>query len=405
MTPQDLAKSPAELQKAVMTLREELEETNQGILFLTRELEEAEAKYRRIFENALVGIYQCDLAGHFTLVNHALAKLLGFESPASLLETVAGAKHQIYVDEERRAAFFQDIRETGPVNRYESRVIKRDGEIIWISENAHCLYDNDGRVIGFEGIITDITERKQFYQELEQKTRELTLANQELSQFAYVASHHLQEPLRGITSFSQLLQKRFESHLGEEGKDIIWYIVKAARDMRAFIRDFLDYNKLLSRPVTLGPVEVSVAVKRARAPLVDEITETDAQIHTSNLANMRVRGNLELLSLLFFHLFQNAIKFRGDSSPLVEVRAAPVGDTVQIEVSDNGIGIDPAYHDKVFTIFQKLYGAREYPGTGIGLAMCKRIIERHEGRIWVESQLGKGATFFFTLPAVEKKKD
>lgn len=244
----------------------------------------------------------------------------------------------------------------------------------------------------------DITERKLAEEALKTAMEELARSNKDLEQFAYVASHDLQEPLRMVGGFLRLLEERCGAALDDKAKEYLRYSVDGAARMAALINDLLEYSRVGRRGTELQPVEVGQALAAALANLGSSIREAGAAVTHEELPT--VRGDRVLLMQLFQNLIGNAIKFRLPRRPCqVHVAARRDGSHWVLSVRDNGIGIPAEHSDRVFVIFQRLHGREKYPGTGIGLAICKRIIERHGGRIWVESTEGSGATFFFTLPA------
>jgi light-regulated signal transduction histidine kinase (bacteriophytochrome) len=223
----------------------------------------------------------------------------------------------------------------------------------------------------------------------------LKRSNQELEQFAYVASHDLQEPLRMVSSYTQLLERRYKDQLDQDAKDFIFFAVDGANRMQHLINDLLDYSRVTTRGKPFVKLDLSAVLGHAIANLQKKIQETGAMIVNDDLPF--VYGDEVQLVRIFQNLLDNAMKFRGDEPPRIHVSAKIMDDKIQISITDNGIGIDKIYSDRVFTIFQRLHTKVEYPGTGIGLAICKRTIERHGGKIWFESEPGKGTTFYFTL--------
>jgi signal transduction histidine kinase len=232
--------------------------------------------------------------------------------------------------------------------------------------------------------------------QLEQSVAELGRSNAELQQFAYVASHDLQEPLRMVSSYTQLLGKRYKGKLGADADDFIAFAVDGAGRMQQLIQDLLAYSRVSTRDFDRNPVSLKTPLGYATDNLRITVKEAGAVVAHDDLPT--VPADEQQLIRLFQNLLSNAIKFRGEEPPLIHVSAKRMDHEWVVAVRDNGIGIDPQYADRIFVIFQRLHNRAEYPGTGIGLAICKKIVERHGGRIWVESELGKGTTFFFTLP-------
>jgi light-regulated signal transduction histidine kinase (bacteriophytochrome) len=232
---------------------------------------------------------------------------------------------------------------------------------------------------------------------LRKTAEELARSNADLQEFAFAASHDLQEPLRTVGGFVQLLQRKYGHRLDAEAQTFIQYAVEGVERMETLIKDLLTYSRVNTHGKELTPTDAGVAFNAALGNLHALIVETAAEISCGELPT--VRADASQLIQLFQNLLGNALKFRGEAPPKIEVAARRDGDFWQFSIRDNGIGIDPKFHNTIFDAFRSLHTRKKYPGTGIGLATCKKIVERHGGRIWVESKLGQGATFHFTLPA------
>lgn len=231
---------------------------------------------------------------------------------------------------------------------------------------------------------------------LEQSVAELGRSNADLQQFAYVASHDLQEPLRMVGSYTQLIAKRYRGKLDADADEFIGYAVDGATRMQKLIQDLLTYSRLSTTAREFEPAPMGAVLACALDNIGGAIKESQAVITHDRLPT--VRGDAQQLAHVFQNLLSNALKFRGEKPPLIHISAHRADGEWRFSVRDEGIGIDPQYAGRIFVIFQRLHTRAEYPGTGIGLAICKKIIERHGGRIWVESELGKGATFWFSIP-------
>jgi light-regulated signal transduction histidine kinase (bacteriophytochrome) len=243
----------------------------------------------------------------------------------------------------------------------------------------------------------EIDERLETERELREKTDALARSNADLEQFAYVASHDLQEPLRMVSSYVQLFEKRYAGHVDAQADKYIRYAVEGAKRMQSLIGGLLEYSRVGRLDEPFGAVDTNAALDQALSNLRSAIEETHASITRGPLPT--VTGNAGRIAQVFQNLIGNAIKFRHrDQTAKVHVSAIPQRGEWQFAIRDNGIGIDPQYLDRIFVIFQRLHTRAEYPGTGIGLSICKKVVERHGGRIWVESRVGAGATFHFTLP-------
>jgi light-regulated signal transduction histidine kinase (bacteriophytochrome) len=235
--------------------------------------------------------------------------------------------------------------------------------------------------------------------QLHAQNEELERSNHELERFAYAASHDLQEPLRAVTGCAQLLRRDHAARLDASARRLVEHIVDGGARMQALITDLLAYAQVSSRPIVGGPVDCGAAARQALDDLRASQAEAGAVVELGPLPV--VRGDARQLVQVFQNLIGNAIKYRSAAPPRVEVSATRVDGQWRFAIRDNGIGIEQRYFDRIFALFQRLHTRSEYPGTGIGLALCQKIVQRHRGRIWVESALGHGATFYFTLPADE----
>lgn len=284
--------------------------------------------------------------------------------------------------------------------RWEGELIhtRKNGELLVVESRQVLQRDAGGRPSAILEINRDVTARKQAEQALEERARELARSNADLEQFANVASHDLQEPLRMVASYTQLLAKRYQGQLDERADRWIGFAVDGAHRMQTLINDLLAYSRVGTRGEVLSPVEAGTALAGALANLRLAIRDAGAEVIHGSLPV--VLGDQTQLVQLFQNLIGNAVKFRGEAPPRVEIAARQEGGEWVFSVRDNGIGIAPEFAERIFVIFQRLHERERYPGTGIGLAICKRIVERHGGRIWLDSQEGPGSTFLFTLKAV-----
>jgi signal transduction histidine kinase len=252
-----------------------------------------------------------------------------------------------------------------------------------------------------EALKAENLERLRAEEEIKRYTKELERSNKELQQFAYVASHDLQEPLRMVGSFLQLLERRYGPKLDSNAKDFIFYAVDGAKRMQALINDLLEYSRVGTRGKPFEVINLNDIVTQAKSNLNIAIKENKAEIKCGKLP--KIYGDGTQLIQVFQNLIGNAIKFHGEQAPEIAISSVRKNGNYEIKIKDNGIGIDPQYKEKIFLIFQRLHNREDYPGTGIGLAICKRIIERHGGAIWVESNIGEGATFHFSIPAKKRE--
>jgi light-regulated signal transduction histidine kinase (bacteriophytochrome) len=287
-------------------------------------------------------------------------------------------------------------RRRGISDSYEIKLISKDGSPLWVHVNAKPLYDGSGKFMGPLNMLTDINERKKAEEILKLKLEELRRSNEELEQFAYVSSHDLQEPLRMISSYLQLLQRRYEGNLDEKADKYIHFAVDGAFRMQNLINDLLDFSRVTTKASEPEPTDCELVLNQVLANLETFIEENEATVSHCSLPE--VMADSTQLVQVFQNLIINGIKFHSEEAPKIQISAEKKAREWLFSVQDNGIGIDPHYSEKIFEVFKRLHRKEDYPGTGIGLAICKKIIERHGGNIWVESELGKGSTFYFTLP-------
>jgi light-regulated signal transduction histidine kinase (bacteriophytochrome) len=297
-----------------------------------------------------------------------------------------------------------------PNYKLEKRYLRKDGGIVWAMHSASTVHDATGRLLFGIAQVEDITERKRAQEglahanaELEVHAEELERSNMDLQQFAYAASHDLSEPLRMVSSYVQLLAKRYGDKLDSDAEEFIGFALDGVVRMQALIDGLLMYSRAGTSDYATDPVDCNEIADATLLMLKTAIEERNAEVTVDPLPT--VTGDANQLAQLLQNLIGNATKFVADGPPRVHVSAEREGQEWHFRVSDNGIGIDPAHLDRIFNVFQRLHGRGEYPGSGIGLAICKRIVERHGGRIWVESEPGQGSTFNFTIPVSRPRAD
>jgi len=314
-----------------------------------------------------------------------------WDQPAPNLTEADWERHRAQL--ERHEPFFD----------FEMERASPDADSVWLSVSGEPVFDEGRRFRGYRGVGTDITERKRAQGVLRAAYDELARSNAELQQFAYVASHDLQEPLRMIGSYTQLLEKRYGAKLDQDAREFMDFIVDGATRMKQLIEDLLAYSHVGTRGKELRPVQAQAVLDKVLINLRGAVEQSGATVTHDPLPEVNA-DDMQLAQLLQ-NLIGNAIKFRGkDEAPRIHVGVEDAGDEWRFTVADNGIGIEPQYFERIFMVFQRLHTRDEYPGTGIGLAICKKVIDRHDGRIWVESAYGKGSKFYFTLPKIRKEE-
>jgi PAS domain S-box-containing protein len=361
------------------------------------ELRRSEAKFAGIISISSDAIVSVDADQRITLFNRGAEQVFGYSA-----EEVLGESLDLLIPERFRPGHRAQVegfgespvvsRRMGERGRISGR--RKSGEVFPADASISKL-DVGGRRI-YTAVLRDVTERVRAEEELAARTTELERSNHELEQFAYVASHDLQEPLRMVASYTQLLARRYREKLDADAEEFIGYAVDGVTRMQALINDLLAYSRVGTRGGGFEPVDLDALLGRVLSSLGPAMEEAGATVTHDPLPV--VVGDPGQLGQLLQNLVANAVKFRGDEPPRVHVSAERGDGHWTFTVRDNGIGIDPEYADRIFVIFQRLHTRNEYPGTGIGLAICKKIVERHGGRIWFDSVPGEGTTFRFTIP-------
>ncbi len=376
-------------------------------------LRESQERLQAIVDNTSNVIYLKDVQGRYLLINRQFEKLFHLTR-----EQIIGKTDSEIFPAEIAAALMSNDRKILAAKmplEFEETVPQDDGIHTYISIKFP-LWDAEGQAYGVCGISTDITERQRAAADLkqaqsalrrtneelerrvEQRTAELTRSNQELEQFAYIVSHDLQEPLRKMKSFSQLLAKECQGQFTDNDKAqrYLNYIIDAAQRQRTMIQALLNYSRLGRNDSTKVAIELGAVVEKVLDDLSIPIAENQATVTVTDLPT--VQASLPQMAQLFLNLIGNGIKFQGSAPPKIQIKAHLHSSEWLISVQDNGIGIKPQYAERIFQIFQRLHSRSEYPGTGIGLAICRKIVEGHSGSIWVTSEPGQGSIFYFTLP-------
>lgn len=364
----------------------------------TGEIKQSKELFRILFYRSPIGTYIIQ-NGHFRLVNRQLAYILGYDED----ELIGRLSLSFVLPEDRDAVRENAIKmlKGGCSLGYEFRVVNKQAKIKWVMETVVPVYYRRKRAT--LGSLIDVTERKQMEERLQQMTAEMQRSNTELEQFAYVISHDLQEPLRMVSSYTQLLAKRYGKKLDTDADEFIGYAVDGAKRMQTLLHDLLEYSRVGTRGKPFGLVNCEHVVEQAMANLKIAIEECSASVSYDTLPT--VMGDEGQLVRLFQNLIGNAIKFRREETPQVYISALRRNNIITFTVKDNGIGIDPQHSQSIFEIFRRLHTREEYPGTGMGLAICKKIVERHGGHISVQSQPGQGSTFYFSVDMAGVKSE
>ncbi|HYC28681.1 MAG TPA: ATP-binding protein, partial [Chitinophagaceae bacterium] len=371
-------------------------------LATARQLAQSQARLSHAQKIAHLGNWDWDIKNNSWSCSDEIYRQLGIDKKevTNIPQLLLGAIHPD--DRPKMEKARQEALEQGKKVDVEHRIIRADGQVCHMHTKGEITHDANGVPTWFSGTMQDITQRKeaelrlqQLNEDLQQRAAELKASNAELERFAYVASHDLQEPLRMVTSFLGLLNKKHNNDFDETSKKYIHYAVDGAERMKGLIQDLLHYSRLGSSAEKPTAVNLQEVMRDILHDFTALIQESDALINVETLPV--VQGNKTQLSQLFQNLVGNALKYRGKEQPRIHVQRKEEETHWLFSVKDNGIGIDPKYFDKIFVIFQRLHNKDLYGGTGIGLAVCKKIVENHGGRIWVESSSGQGSTFYFTL--------
>jgi PAS domain S-box-containing protein len=355
-------------------------------LGVLRDLAASNEHFQLLFHSTFEGVLIHE-GGRIVQVNDALVRVLGFTRDEMVGRDAIGFVHT----EDRATA--SDGLMAGASSPVELRCIRKDGSEVDVEVRGKPFAHGKRpqRLVTVE----DVSERKQRAAELRRTNAALVRSNLDLQRFAYIASHDLQTPLRSIASFVDLLRSTYGDTLDAQAKDWLSRTTQSVDHLQTLIHDLLEYSRVNAQPRAFETVAMREALDRASSLLDAAVRDAGATITTDELPE--VTGDRSQLVQLLLNLLGNAIKYRGAESPRVHVAAQTRGDDWLFEVRDNGIGIAPKHHEQVFEVFKRLHDQKQYPGTGIGLAICRRVVDRHGGKIWVESKLGEGSAFFFTI--------
>ena len=435
-----VTKRTTELSTINKSLANEIEQRRQ----VERELQQSQVRLRAIIDNAPSVIYLKEPEGRLQLVNQEFETIFGLTSA----EVVGKTDRELFPPEIAAAFAVNDRRvvETTRPLQTEEVVLQADGKLHTYLSIKFPICDRPGKVVQIGGIATDITERKQIEhllqktnEELERRVRkrtaelkrvnasleaeiaerreserrlsktaaDLKISNRALQDFAYVASHDLQEPLRKIRAFGDRLQVKYAEELGERGQDYLRRMQNAAERMQGLIKDLLAYSRITTKTQPFVATDLNLIVKEVLSDLETAIEQTKGQVRLDRLPT--IEADPLQMRQLFQNLIGNALKFHlPEQAPIITISQKMLPDSesiIELQIEDNGIGFDEKYLDRIFTPFQRLHGRSEYEGTGMGLAICRKIVERHGGRLTAESSLGQGATFTIFLPRIQPKNE
>lgn len=364
-------------------------------------MRESEERYRLLADNMndLVTVWDVNSL-RFLYASPSAVKFTGYSVEELLNMTVDQMIPEEYVTQVKEIVA-STIKNKKAGNSYsstffETPVIRKDGSVTWNEATFSWIYDDTGAIIAGQTVNRDITERKKAEEELALRTADLARSNAELEHFAYIASHDLQEPLRMVASFTELLARRYKGKLDSDADEFIAFAVDGANRMKQLINDLLAYSRVGTRVKPFAAVDCRAVLKHVLTNLSELIKNRQVTVTVATLPT--IMGDEVQLTQLFQNIIANAVKFSGEQPPVIKVSACRQDREWIFSVSDNGIGINQQHFATIFEIFQRVHSKKNYPGTGLGLAICKKIVERHGGRIWVTSELGCGSTFSFTLP-------
>lgn len=396
-TRQALQRANLELESRVSERTRELSETMTRLA--ERELVHQRARaseLRELVEGLPLLVWTSTPEGECDYMSSQWVAYTGVPEAAQLGFAWLGQVHQEDVPS-LLAAWQKAVSSTAPFDT-EFRIRRHDGVFRWFKTRASPLRGPDGAVVKWFGTNTDIHELRTLEETLRERTAALERSNAELEELAYLASHDLQEPLRTVTSYVQLLERHYGSQLDQRAREYISHAVTGARRMRSLVTDLLDYSRAVmggsqhEHKLADGTAALDTALEAVSALLA----ETGARVHRVPLPKLAI--DEASLSRVLQNLLSNALHYRSDVPPRIDIRCEASQGWAQIAIADNGIGIAPQHYRRIFLMFQRLHTTEERPGTGVGLALCKRLVERASGQIWLESELGRGTTFFVRLP-------
>ncbi len=399
-----------EAQATLVQLNEQLRQDIEAREKAENELRYSEARFKQIVSNASEWIWEVDTKGLYTYSSPIVENLLGFTP-----QEVVGKKYfyDLFTDKDRdelKRLAFEGFAAKQAFKGFLNANVHKDGRIVWLMTSGVPMLDNNGNLVGYRGSDIDITRQKEteemmkrLNQDLADTVSDLEEANQEMRDFLNVASHDLREPLRKIVSFGRLLENSLADRLADDDLENLRFMIEGSVRMTKMIKGLLTYSKISTQTQPKQAVDLNEIVRHLQEiELAVLIEEEQVTIESQSLPC--VKADPVQIRELMQNLIVNGIEYqKKGNTPRIIIASKPAADgMVRIEVTDNGIGVAPEYLQSIFVIFRRLHSRDEYKGTGIGLTICKKIVERHGGKIGVESEHGKGSTFWFTMPAAQK---
>jgi PAS domain S-box-containing protein len=390
-------KSPLELEKIVKERTSELERINENLaieVVQRKEAEEEQVQLAALVNSSYDAIIRKDLNSVIQSWNYGAEKIFGYTAKEIIGKSITVLIPPDLLNEE--VDIMRKVKSGGPIETFESKRLRKDGSTFDASITISPINDTNGNIIGASKIARDITKQKQMKKDLSEAMEKVKQSNQELEMFAYVASHDLQEPLRMVASFTKLLEEKYKDKLDEKANKYIAFSVNGAKRMQELINSLLDYSRIQRADTEPEELDCNEIVNEVILNM-SNIKETGVKINYLELP--KVYSNKIQLSQVFQNLISNAIKYRSSRPLVIDISAKKEKDKWLFAIKDNGIGFDQEHAERIFELFERLHSTKSYEGTGMGLAICKKIIEKQGGGIWAESEADKGSTFYFTLPA------
>lgn len=379
--------------QAEAILRQSRDEMERKVQERSSELAQSETLYRSLVDHLPISVCRKDLQGRYTFVNRAFCQLL--ETPEDRLLGHCDADLLPRDLAEKLKQADKQVVETSELRESIETLRRPDGRIHYLQAIQSPIQDENGHVVGTQVFFGDVSSLKQTEEDRNRYAAELERSNRDLENFAYSVSHDLQSPLRTIASYCDLLQRRYAGDLNDEAVGFLTSTVEATHRMRGLLNDLLSFSRVTTEARQFEPIDAAVPLRAAMENVRTAIEASETVVDFGEMPS--VQADSTQLMQVFQNLIDNAIHYRSEAPPRIQIEATELPDAWQFSVRDNGVGFDPKFKERIFMIFQRLYAEHEISGSGIGLAICKRIVERHGGKIWADSRPGQGSCFSFTL--------